>query len=332
MKRNYYIFQNGRLKRKEHSLVYIPANEDEPKKHIPVEDIDTIYLFGETDVNTKLLVFLAQKNICLHVFNYYGFYSGSYYPREFLLSGNTLVHQVKYYTSKQKRLALAREFVATAADNILRNLKYYHGRKGDFSQAIAQIETEKQTLPHINSVLELMGREGRMRTVYYDCFDHITIWDNIMGNRVKRPPNNMMNALISWGNSLLYTTCLSEIYKTTLNPTISFLHEPGERRYSLSLDLSEVFKPLLVDKVIFKLINQQMVTEKDFDQKLNFCYLKESGRKTYLRLYEERLKTTIKHRKLGRSVSYQRLIRLECYKLAKHILGEKPYQGFRAWW
>jgi len=117
-----------------------------------------------------------------------------------------------------------------------------------------------------------------------------------------------------------------------LNPTISYLHEPGERRYSLSLDLSEVFKPLLVDKVIFRLINTGMINDKDFDQKMNFCYLKESGRKKYLQLYDERLQTTIKHRKLGRSVSYRRLIRLECYKLVKHILGEQTYQGFRMWW
>ncbi|MEA2056575.1 MAG: type I-B CRISPR-associated endonuclease Cas1b [Patescibacteria group bacterium] len=332
MKRNYYIFRSGRLKRKDYSLQFIPAENKKPKKHIPIEDIDTIYLFGEMNINTKLLVFLAQKNICLHVFNYYGFYSGSYYPREFLLSGSTLVKQVQHYTNKKKRFELAKEFVNTAIDNILRNLKYYNSRKANFETAIKKIESEKNAIPQTTSIYELMAHEGRARMVYYDCFNDITIWNHTMGKRVRRPPNNMMNCLISWGNSLLYTSALSEIYRTTLNPTISFLHEPGERRYSLSLDLSEVFKPLLVDKVIFRLINQKMITKKDFDKNLNYCYLTKKGRKTYLKLYEDRLKTTIKHRKLGRSVSYRRLIRLEAYKLVKHISEDKKYQGFRAWW
>lgn len=332
MQRNYYLFQNGLIKRKDHSFVIIPSDQESSKKHLPIENIESLYLFGEYSLNTKLLNFLAQKNICLHVFNYYGFYSGSYYPRDFLLSGHTLVNQVKHYTHYSKRIALAQELVMTASDNILRVLKYYQKRGRNIKHLIQAIEKEQSAICEVDKIPELLGREGRMRDQYYEAFDAITGWQYSMGKRIRRPPNNMMNALISWGNSLLYTTCLSELYKTNLNPTISWLHEPGERRYSLALDLSEVFKPLLVDKVIFRLINLKMLDKKDFDQNLQYCYLKESGRKKYLEVYEERLQTTIKHRLLGRSVSYRRLIRLECYKLVKHILGEKPYQGFRAWW
>jgi CRISPR-associated protein Cas1 len=142
----------------------------------------------------------------------------------------------------------------------------------------------------------------------------------------------MKNCLISFGNSLVYSTVLTEIYNTQLNPTISYLHEPFERRFSLALDLSEIFKPLLADRVIFKLINKRIIGTKHFRKELNYTLLNETGRKLFLQHYDEKLKTTIKHRELRRNVSFQRLVRLECYKLIKHLLGMKKYEPFVIWW
>ena len=139
----------------------------------------------------------------------------------------------------------------------------------------------------------------------------------------------MMNCLISFGNSLLYGTVLTEIYHTQLTPTVSYLHEPGERRYSLALDISELFKPIIVDKVVFTLINNRMIKEEHFIEELNGCYLKDSGKKLFIIEYEKKLNTTVMHRGLRRHVSYQRLIRLECYKLIRHLLGEGPYVAIR---
>jgi len=321
--------KSGRLRRHENTI-YLESTDG--KKPIPVEDVEAFYLFGEIDLNTKLLVFLAQKGIPLHLFNYYGFYSGSYYPREYLNSGFLVVKQVEHYTDPHKRLFLAREFVATACDNILRNLKYYRSRKEGIDRWIEAIEQDIEQIGHANDVPTLMGIEGRVREKYYKAFNDILSIELEFTTRVKRPPDNMINALISFGNSILYTTTLSEIYHTQLIPTVSFLHEPGTRRFSLSLDISEIFKPIIVDRLIFKLINNQMLQERHFQSELNFCYLKEDGRRIFIQEYEEKLRTTIMHRKLNRKVSYQRLIRLECYKLIKHLSGIEPYKGFRMWW
>jgi CRISPR-associated protein Cas1 len=150
--------------------------------------------------------------------------------------------------------------------------------------------------------------------------------------RVKNPPSNAINALISFGNALCYSVCLTEIYRTQLNPTIAYLHEPSERRFSLALDLAEIFKPIFVDRIIFKLINTRELQEKHFTNGLNFCHLNDAGRKVFIKAFEEKMRTTIKHRSLDREVSYRRLIRLECYRLVKHLLGEEGYEGFRIWW
>lgn len=177
----------------------------------------------------------------------------------------------------------------------------------------------------------LMGLEGNIRMSYYKAFD-VIINDFSMGNRSKQPPGNEVNAMVSFVNSLCYTLCLDMIYHTQLNPTISFLHQPGERRFSLALDLAEIFKPILADRLIFSLMNKKQIQPGDFDSQLNSCLLKESGRKTVVKAWDEKLNETIKHRSLGRSVSYKHLIKLECYKLSKHLLGIEDYKPFKAWW
>lgn len=330
MKRNYYITKNGRLKRKDNTL-YLEFESGE-RKVVPIEDVEGLYLMGEMDLNTKLLNFLAQQKIPLHVFNYYGYYSGSYYPREHLNSGFLLVNQVECYKNSEKRIKIAKELIKSAAHNILRNLKYYQNRKSGLENYITDIQNNLSEIESTNDILRLMAWEGHIRERYYDSFNVILDHDEEFTKRTKRPPDNMINALISFGNSMLYATTLGEIYHTQLNPTVSYLHEPGNRRFSLSLDISEVFKPIIVDHVIFKLINTKMLGKKDFERDVNYCYLSENGRKIFLREYDERLKTTIKHRNLKRNVSYRRMIRLECYKLEKYITGIEEYKAFRAWW
>ena len=106
-----------------------------------------------------------------------------------------------------------------------------------------------------------------------------------------------------------------------------------DRRFSLSLDLAEIFKPLIIDRIIFRLFNRQQLDEsKHFETNVDGCYLNENGRKLFIAEFDEQLKQTISHRRLKRHVSYQRLIRLECYKLIKHLVEMEPYQALRPWW
>lgn len=331
MSRNYYITYSGRLRRKDNTVYLEKA--DNARVPLPVEDIDALYLYGELDLNTRLLNFLARKHIPLHVFNYYGYYSGTYYPREYLNSGFLTVKQVQHYERNAKRMPIAREFVAGAVDNILRNLRYYANRGKDCGAQVDAITALAKHIPKAKHPGALMGLEGNIREIYYSALNAILNLKTAYQRRVRQPPDNPINAVISFGNSLIYTACLTEIYRTQLNPTISFLHEPGERRFSLSLDLAEIFKPIIADRILFRLFNRGQLNEsKHFDTELNACYLNERGRRLFLQAFDEQLKQTITHRKLNRKVSYQRLIRLECYKLIKHLTGMETYRAFRAWW
>lgn len=334
MKKTYYLFNPGRLSRKDNTLKFQPMTEggDEgPAKYIPVESVSDLFCFGSLDANSALYNFLGKTGIAVHFFDYYEHYTGSFFPKEYLLAGKMQIAQTSHHIDRKKRLTIARSFIAGAAFNMMKNLRYYLNRDKDVSYQLACIEAFAAQVQSVNAIDQLMGIEGNIRQTYYQAFD-IILRDFQMEGRSKQPPSNEVNALISFGNMLTYTLCLGQIYHTQLNPTISFLHEPGFRRFSLALDIAEIFKPLLVDRLIFRVLNKKEIQSRDFDRNVNSCLLNPAGKKAFVRVWEERINETFKHPKLGRNVSYKHLVKLECYKLTKHLLGMEEYRPFKARW
>ncbi len=334
MKKTYYLFNPGRLSRKDNTLKFVPVDADGKEgtpRYLPIEGVDDLYCFGSLDTNSSVMNFLGKHKISIHYFDYYEHYTGSFYPKEYLLAGKLRVAQAIAYQNPTTRLLIARRFIIGAAANMQKNLAYYQRRDKELRPVINEMEQWTLKITEADDIESLMGVEGNIRQIYYRAFDTI-INDFEMGERTRRPPENEVNALISFGNMLCYTACLDQIYHTQLDPTISFLHEPGYRRFSLALDLAEVFKPILVDRLIFRLFNKHQIKDDDFDWKVKGIVLKPKGKKTFVKAWEERLAETIKHRTIGRKVSYKHLIRIECYKLTKHLLDIETYQPFKIWW
>lgn len=309
MPRVFYIFKSGTLRRKENSLILETESQKIP---IPIEEVYELFLFGEITLNTKLLNFLSSNGVVLHAFNHYGWYTGTFYPREERISGYLLVRQVEHYLSGDKRLYLAKRFVEGAIKNTERVLKI------DLAPQLEKLKGAK-------TVEETMSVEADFWKRAYTRLEELTGWE--FKERTRRPPKNRLNALISFGNSLLYAKILGEIYKTALNPTVSYLHEPSERRYSLSLDISEIFKPLFVLRLILQLVENKL-TEDHFREDLGGIFLNEEGRKIFVSAFDDLMETTFHHKKLKRKVSYRQLLRLELYKLIKHLLEEEGYRPF----
>jgi len=331
MKKTLYIFSSGELHRKQNTIYFLA--KDGKRKYVPVENTCEIYIFGEVSINKKLLEFVSQQEIILHFFNHYGYYVGSFYPREHYNSGFMILKQAEHYSDIAKRLYLARKFVSGAAQNMKKVLQYYTARDVELIGYIQQIETLNKKIQVQKNINELMAIEGNIREIYYQSFNQIIKDENFsFYRRQKRPPKTKLNALISFGNSILYTTVLSEIYKTHLDPRIGFLHSTNFRRFSLNLDVAEIFKPIIVDRVIFYLLNKGMIKPNHFYDELRGVYLNEKGRTFFVEEMDKRLKTTIKHRDIKKIVSNRRLIRLELYKIEKHLMGEKEYEPFEARW
>jgi len=329
MRSNYYIMKDGVLQRKENTVYFINKEE---RRALPINKIYAIYAYGNLTFTSGVVSYLSKNGIPIHFFNNYGFYEGSMYPRETLLSGDLTIKQAEYYLKKEKRLDLARKFVEGASGNILKNLQYYAKENSNLDSHITQIQGVVSGLAEQHTIPEIMNIEGKIRETYYNAIDIIVPEGFKIEKRTRQPPENRMNTLISFGNSILYSTVLSEIYNTQLNPTISYLHEPFERRFSLALDISEIFKPIIVDRVIFKLVNKNMLSNGDFIGDIGDMLLSESGKRLFLKEYNEKLDTTIKHRSLDRNVSFRRLIRLELYKLTKHLMETEKYEPLVMWW
>jgi CRISPR-associated protein Cas1 len=331
MKNNYHITKNGELKRDNNTLLII---DKEGEKHrLPVEQVEAIYSHGQIDFNTRLSAFLNQKGIEIHMFGWNGQYAGSLVPKSGQVSGNTVVEQVSSYNNEIKRRNIASEIVSSCIYNMKTNLKYYR-RNGseDYESEINSILRADDTLATSTSIPKIMGAEAEARSSYYNVFEKEIERVDFDG-REYNPPSNEINATISYLNSLLYANCVSAIRKTSLDPTISFLHEPGDRRYSLALDIADLFKPMIVTRTTVRLFNRnQLKPEDDFIEEVDKILLSESGRETCSRAMEKQLDKTIEHKDLNRHVSYQYLLQLESYSIKKHLIGGTEYNAFRKWW
>lgn len=333
MKSNFYLMSHGVLRQHEGTLYFVRKLEDElVKTPIPIERVGAIFAYGKVTLSSGCIDLLAKNDVCVHFFNSYGMKIATFMPRHKLASGKVLLAQVSAYNDPSKRMKLASSFVSGAISNMLLNLNYYSKTNPNLELLASEVGRYRTELREATTIEQLMGFEANAHKSYYTFYDMVLKEPFRFEARTRRPPQNYLNSLISFGNSLVYSTVLSEIYSTQLDPTISYLHALYDRRFSLSLDISEVFKPLLADRVIFHLVNKGEIAEGDFSKELNGVLLNDSGRRKFIKHNEEKLATTIKHRKLGREISYRTLIRLECYKLIKHLLGIEEYEPFVMWW
>ncbi|TQV62881.1 MAG: type I-B CRISPR-associated endonuclease Cas1 [Sulfurovum sp.] len=321
-----YIFSMGELHRKDNSIAF---RNEKGSLYIPIEDTRELYCLAEVSMNTKFLDFIAKAGITLHLFNYYGNYSGTFYPKEQLISGDLTIKQSIVFI--EKRLLIAKQIVLAIGANIHEVLYHYyrHGKK-ELKPTLDWLKSEpKKFLDNELTIEQILFIEGQIWHRFYSSFEHFLPEDFLMNKRVKRPPDNPMNALVSFGNTMLYTKTISAIYHTHLNQSISFLHSPQDGRFSLSLDLSEAFKPVIVFRTIFDLVGRkQLQVAKHFDKNLNYALLNEEGKKIFINAFEERMNESFMHPKLKRKVSYKQCLKLDGYKLIKYIVEGREFTPF----
>ncbi|MGO3751984.1 MAG: type I-B CRISPR-associated endonuclease Cas1b [Peptoniphilaceae bacterium] len=318
-----YIMTIGELSRKDNSLCY--RDQNNKINYFPIEGISEIYILNEVSLNTKLLDYLSRYRIILHIFNYYGNYSGTYYPKEHYISGRLKIKQIKKYD--EDRLRIARSIVKGIGINTSEVLYHYYRHGRDVKIQIDNIrKLYKNDLLYTKNIKQILFVEGEIWKNFYYGVKKVIPEEFIFNNRVKRPPDNPMNAMISFGNTLLYTKTISAIYQTHLDPSISYLHEAAERRFSLALDISEVFKPIIVFRTILDLVNNRRIKiEKHFEKSCNYALLNEEGRKIFISEFENRINRVVDHSTLKRKVTYTTLLKYECYKIIKDILEEKEF-------
>lgn len=326
MKKTIHLLSNGKLKRKDNTLYFI--NEKGEKQTIPIHVISDINCIGRVTVSSQAVAYCMKEGLIINFFNKYGFYEGSLYPKIQLNAGEVVVKQTEHYLDKTKREYIAKEFVEGIRYNILKTMKYYR-RKRKSNELEKYIDNIGKV--DINgNIQQIMSSEGRIWDNFYQSFN-IILKRFGFSKREIRPPKDEVNSLLSYGNSLLYTSVLGELYRTYLYPSVSYLHEPATRRFSLSLDIADIFKPVIVDRVVFELVNNNKIKEKHFTYDAGVL-LNDSGKRIFLKEYDKKLESTIKHPTLNKYVSYKYLLRLEGYKLIRHLFNDQKYNSFKMWW
>lgn len=251
------------------------------------------------------------------------------------MSVKTTIAQSLLYSDKQKRLQLAKKIIIAGTQNIKSNIQYYNRRYDNInlSDNIKALSEFKELMNEADSIEHLMLTEARMRETYFSCFDSILHADGFkFERRSRRPPKNEVNAMISFGNTILYGYIADVIQKTDLDIRIAFLYSANRRSQSLNLDIAELFKPVIVDRLIFSLINKHIiVANKHFTANDDSSVLlNREGKSVFISAFKDKLSQKIDIK--GEKLSYAQLISCEVWNLRGYILQGDKYTPFKCGW
>lgn len=326
MKKTVYLYKSGILSRKNDSLCLIEKNDN--VHYLPIEQIDRIFIFGEVTFNKRVLSLLKQNEVSLLFFNYYGHYIGRFTPKQYV-EGKAIIAQVAAYQDELKRLYIAIRITNAEIMNMIALVKYYEKEGYDLEPIVRQLEEYKDQLDDCISIDDLLLIEAQAKKSYYQCFDIILEkYHYHFNKRMIQPPGNEMNSLLSYGYYLLYADFITALDKSPLLASISFIHSISKTTESLQFDLADILKPVIIDRMVLRLIRKHQIQDDYFDKKENSCYLNKKGLNLYLQEYESQLEKSVEiHNKY---YSYKNIITREVYTLYNFIIGKtknyKPYE------
>lgn len=320
MKKNVYLYGSGELKRKDNSLVYITKSET---KYIPVIQVDKVLVFGETKLSRKTMEFLNKEDIEVVYFTRFGNYIGRFIPSRRKLP-DTIINQVEGYRNDGIRNNIVYKLESSIIHNEISLLKYYARRKS-YTGIEALINEMEDILSKLSkdNINEMILSEARAKQFYYRFFDEII--KDADFNFVKRgvnPPLNRLNAMLSFGYSLLYSDILSFVDQSDMLPEISFTHgHTHHNNGALQYDLADLFKSQMIDRLCINLIMDKKIVKDDFYVSLpsGGVFLNEEGRKKMVDAYDCLLRKTITDKRNSRSYSYKQLLKREVLVLEQYI-------------
>jgi CRISP-associated protein Cas1 len=315
------------------------------KERIPLIKIDEVVVLGEITLTASAIHLLLERDIEITFLGPYGQFKGRLSPP---FSKNAVLRMAQYraHQDMARRCELARQFVIGKLSNQRTMLQRYNRRQPDpeTRQAVEQMATllyqladlplEKVRVAHrqasgdnriAGTPLEtILGIEGAGSAAYFRCFGSLLTnreqWP--FAGRVKRPPTDAVNALLSFGYALLTNKVASAVQLVGFDHFVGYLHSTFYGRPALALDLVEEFRPIIVDSVVLTLLNRRMLTLNDFVVELGAYRLKDERRKVFFTQFEERLDEEVTHPLFGYKVTYRRCLELQARLLAKALTGE----------
>lgn len=327
----YEIIENGILTSKDMDLIF---DGEKSKILIPLNAIDNINIYSDISITSNILSLLNKYNITLTVFDKYGRCIGKFLPEGNSKVSKTFLNQCKLYNDEKSRFDIAYRIVYAEIFNMKSTIKYYNKKilSKRLQSSIIKSDEILMQLSSSGSINDLMLKEANAKEIYFSCFNEIISSAEFrFAKRTRRPPKDAINSLISFGNCVLYNYISNEIYKSSLNIKIGYLHAANRRCESLNLDLSEMYKPIIIDKIIFTLINKHMISEK-----LHFqleddggIYLNSEGKRIFLKQYYKKMNSKITLN--GNTFTYKKLIWDDIIEFQNYVNGIEEFKPFHYW-
>ncbi|BAY60450.1 CRISPR-associated Cas1 family protein [Calothrix brevissima NIES-22] len=293
---------------------------------VPLLKIDGVVVLGRATVSPAVISELLERHIPLTFLTHTGGYLGRLEPE---VTKNIFVRKAQWQAAGESTQAihLVQGFVRGKLKNY-RQILLRRQREStdlDLSKNITRIEQAIAPIDTTHKINSLRGLEGAGSAAYFGCFSElIRVPEFDFNGRVRRPPTDPVNSLLSFGYALLRHDVQGAINIVGFDPYLGYLHCERYGRPSLALDLMEEFRPLVVDTVVLSALNKRLLIPADFvsEPLSGAVSLTASGRKTFLQLYAQKKLSEFKHPVFGRKCTYQEAFELQARLLAKYLMGE----------
>lgn len=323
-----YVTRQESYVHKERETIVI-KNKDEKLGQFPALTIGNILCFGQISVSPFLMGYCGERGIGLAFFTEYGRFLANVQGKQ---TGNVLLRRTQYRWAddEERSLGIARLMLAAKIANsravLMREVRN-HGEKAVFQDAIGKLATSLRRMRQAASLEEARGMEGDAANGYFGVFSELLRAPEFQfGGRVRRPPKDPVNALLSFAYSLVTNECASALQGVGLDPYVGFLHQDRPGRLSLALDLLEEFRAAWADRFVLTLVNRRQVKMNDFATEASGAVrLTDAARKEFLTAWQERKQVEIMHPYLQESVPIGLLPHAQAMLLARHLRGDTEF-------
>lgn len=305
---NLILMNQGSLKIKVGTISF--QEVDSPLKSYPIEVISNIYAFADISITCDALKELKHHRINLFLYN---LISKDYLEliNNHNYQGKTLVNQVRCYLDENVKLYIAKQMVDSEINNISYSLLAYRSLDVD----LKFFKNIRKTVRTSDSLNFIMTKEALALKKYYEYINKLVIdYGFTFPCRRAYKPSDPINKMITFLNGVLYNEIISLIIECGMNPTIGYNHASNDRKYSLQLDIADIFKPIIVEKTITTMIHNKIIKPKDFEFGENFT--KEVKSKLITCFYK-RIKSTIFYN--NKYMTYEDIIKQDIYKLRNYV-------------
>lgn len=320
-----YVTQEDAFVGKIDERLHVKVNK-ERLLDVPLIKVDGVVLLGRATVSPAVVTELLERHIPLSFLTHNGRYLGRLEPE---LTKNLFVRKAQWLAAGESPQAvhLVRGFVRGKLKNY-RNVLLRRAREFpnvNLTAGLKKLDHALTPIETTGTINSLRGLEGAGSAAYFGCFNTLIKNSQFQFTaRSRRPPTDPVNSLLSLGYALLRHDIQSAVNIVGFDPYLGYLHVERYGRPSLALDLMEEFRPLVVDAVVLKVLNQSLLTPNDFicEPLSNAVSLTKEGLKIFLRLYEQKKQSKFKHPVLKRQCTYQEAFEIQARLLAKYLMEE----------